>query len=60
MHLLAKSRHLNMLLLPIEIQVVVFFFHTGWLIKMTIEKSEELDGLMDQDAYDKFVKSLEE
>ncbi|XP_075878991.1 glycine cleavage system protein H (aminomethyl carrier), b [Nelusetta ayraudi] len=32
----------------------------GWLIKMTIEKSEELDGLMDQDAYDKFIKSLEE
>lgn len=51
-----------MSLLPIEIQsfLVVLFFHTGWLIKMTIEKSEELDGLMDQDAYDKFVKSLEE
>ncbi|CAL9701893.1 unnamed protein product [Knipowitschia caucasica] len=32
----------------------------GWLIKMNIEKSEELDGLMDQSAYDKFVKSLEE
>lgn len=27
---------------------------------MTIEKTEELDGLMDQDAYDKFIKSLEE
>lgn len=48
-----------MLLLPIQIQTCCFF-HTGWLIKMTIEKSEELDGLMDQDAYDKFVKSLEE
>ncbi len=27
---------------------------------MTIEKPEELDGLMDQPAYDKFIKSLEE
>lgn len=33
---------------------------SGWLIKMTIEKPEELDGLMDQAAYDKFIKSLEE
>ncbi|XP_030269167.1 glycine cleavage system protein H (aminomethyl carrier), b [Sparus aurata] len=32
----------------------------GWLIKMTIGKPEELDGLMDQPAYDKFLKSLEE
>ncbi|MED6267634.1 hypothetical protein CHARACLAT_014202 [Characodon lateralis] len=32
----------------------------GWLIKMTIEKPEELDKLMDQPAYDKFIKSLEE
>lgn len=32
----------------------------GWLIKMTIEKPEELDQLMDQPAYDKFIKSLEE
>ncbi|XP_033838838.1 glycine cleavage system protein H (aminomethyl carrier), b [Periophthalmus magnuspinnatus] len=32
----------------------------GWLIKMSIEKPEELDGLMDQSAYDKFVKSLED
>ncbi|XP_022621098.1 glycine cleavage system H protein, mitochondrial-like [Seriola dumerili] len=32
----------------------------GWLIKMTIAKPEELDGLMDQAAYDKFIKSLEE
>ncbi|KAJ0002089.1 hypothetical protein NQD34_001885, partial [Periophthalmus magnuspinnatus] len=31
-----------------------------WLIKMSIEKPEELDGLMDQSAYDKFVKSLED
>ncbi|KAM9766062.1 glycine cleavage system protein H (aminomethyl carrier), b [Menidia menidia] len=32
----------------------------GWLIKMTIAKPEELDSLMDQAAYDKFVKSLDE
>ncbi|XP_070763801.1 glycine cleavage system protein H (aminomethyl carrier), b isoform X2 [Enoplosus armatus] len=32
----------------------------GWLIKMTIEKPEELDSLMDQAAYDTFIKSLEE
>ncbi|KAM4743816.1 glycine cleavage system protein H (aminomethyl carrier), b [Anableps anableps] len=32
----------------------------GWLIKMTIEKPEELDKLMDQPAYDKFIKSLDE
>ncbi|XP_019742008.1 glycine cleavage system protein H (aminomethyl carrier), b [Hippocampus comes] len=31
----------------------------GWLIKMTIERPEELQGLMDQDAYDNFIKSLE-
>ncbi|CAN9507081.1 unnamed protein product [Ophioblennius macclurei] len=31
----------------------------GWLIKMTIEKPEEVDGLMDQAAYDTFLKSLE-
>ncbi|XP_061566521.1 glycine cleavage system protein H (aminomethyl carrier), b [Cololabis saira] len=35
-------------------------YATGWLIKMTIEKPEELDTLMDQAAYDKFIKSLEE
>ncbi|XP_061820009.1 glycine cleavage system protein H (aminomethyl carrier), b [Nerophis lumbriciformis] len=35
-------------------------YSNGWLIKMTIEQPEELDGLMDQVAYDKFVKSLEE
>ncbi|XP_038154608.1 glycine cleavage system protein H (aminomethyl carrier), b [Cyprinodon tularosa] len=32
----------------------------GWLIKMTIEKPEELEKLIDQPAYDKFIKSLEE
>eukprot|EP00066_Takifugu_rubripes_P005739 XP_003970020.2 PREDICTED: glycine cleavage system H protein, mitochondrial-like [Takifugu rubripes] len=32
----------------------------GWLLKMTIEKPEELESLMDEPAYEKFVKSLEE
>ncbi|XP_018543074.1 glycine cleavage system protein H (aminomethyl carrier), b [Lates calcarifer] len=32
----------------------------GWLIKMTIEKPEEVESLMDQAAYDTFLKSLEE
>ncbi|CAL8243667.1 unnamed protein product [Lota lota] len=31
----------------------------GWLIKMTIENPAELDGLMDDAAYEKFIKSLE-
>ncbi|XP_029317682.1 glycine cleavage system protein H (aminomethyl carrier), b [Cottoperca gobio] len=31
----------------------------GWLIKIAIEKPEELEDLMDQAAYDKFIKSLE-
>lgn len=33
---------------------------SGWLIKMTIEKPEEVESLMDQAAYDTFLKSLEE
>ncbi|KAK2854032.1 hypothetical protein Q5P01_006693 [Channa striata] len=32
----------------------------GWLIKMTIEKPEELKSLMDEAAYDKFIKSLDD
>ncbi|KAF7655178.1 hypothetical protein LDENG_00059890 [Lucifuga dentata] len=35
-------------------------YSDGWLIKMTIEKPEELDSLMDEAAYEKFIKSLEE
>ncbi|XP_061559432.1 glycine cleavage system protein H (aminomethyl carrier), b [Phycodurus eques] len=31
----------------------------GWLIKMTIERPDELEGLMDQAAYDHLIKSLE-
>lgn len=35
-------------------------FVLGWLIKMTIEKPEEVDGLMDEPAYKDFIESLEE
>lgn len=35
-------------------------FFPGWLLKMTIEKPEELESLMDEPAYEKFIKSLEE
>lgn len=34
-------------------------YEGGWLIKMTIDNPGELDGLMDEDAYGKFVKSLD-
>ncbi|CAL8352710.1 unnamed protein product [Merluccius merluccius] len=34
-------------------------YKEGWLIKMTIENPAELDGLMDDAAYEKFIKSLE-
>ncbi|XP_067105320.1 glycine cleavage system protein H (aminomethyl carrier), b [Osmerus mordax] len=34
-------------------------YEGGWLIKMTIENPGELDGLMDEASYDKFIKSLE-
>lgn len=36
------------------------FFSPGWLLKMTIEKPEELESLMDEPAYEKFIESLEE
>ncbi|ROL41221.1 Glycine cleavage system H protein, mitochondrial [Anabarilius grahami] len=34
-------------------------YEDGWLIKMTIEKPAELDELMDEAAYEKFIKSLD-
>uniref|UniRef100_A0A8B9JR37 Glycine cleavage system H protein n=1 Tax=Astyanax mexicanus TaxID=7994 RepID=A0A8B9JR37_ASTMX len=34
-------------------------YERGWLIKMTIENPGELEALMDEAAYEKFVKSLE-
>ncbi|XP_041715819.2 glycine cleavage system H protein, mitochondrial [Coregonus clupeaformis] len=35
-------------------------YEGGWLIKMTIDNPAELDGLMDDGSYEKFVKSLDE
>lgn len=32
----------------------------GWLIKMKVENPAELDSLMDEAAYEKFLKSLDE
>ncbi|KAK3533459.1 hypothetical protein QTP70_022249 [Hemibagrus guttatus] len=34
-------------------------YERGWLIKMTIENPAELEALMDEAAYEKYVKSLE-
>ncbi|KAG2469778.1 SYK ligase, partial [Polypterus senegalus] len=31
----------------------------GWLIKMTIDSPAELDELMDEDSYEKYIKSIE-
>ncbi|KAL4613532.1 glycine cleavage system H protein, mitochondrial isoform X1 [Arapaima gigas] len=35
-------------------------YKDGWLIKMTIEKPAELDTLMDEAAYERYVKSFED
>ncbi|NXE18001.1 GCSH protein, partial [Ardeotis kori] len=35
-------------------------YQDGWLIKMTVENPAELDELMDEDAYEKYVKSIED
>ncbi|KAM6979962.1 glycine cleavage system protein H (aminomethyl carrier), b [Aplochiton taeniatus] len=35
-------------------------YEGGWILKMTIEKPGELDGLMEEAAYDTFIKSLDE
>jgi len=35
-------------------------YDEGWLIKMTIDNPSELDALMDDQAYEKFIKSLDE
>ncbi|XP_010902172.1 glycine cleavage system protein H (aminomethyl carrier), b [Esox lucius] len=34
-------------------------YEEGWLIKMTIDNPVEVDGLMDEDRYETFIKSLE-
>ena len=33
---------------------------TGWLIKMALSDPSELDDLMSEEAYEKYVKSTEE
>ncbi|KAF1463484.1 Glycine cleavage system H protein, mitochondrial, partial [Aptenodytes patagonicus] len=35
-------------------------YQDGWLIKMTVENPAELDELMNEDAYEKYIKSIEE
>uniref|UniRef100_A0A8C7E7X9 Glycine cleavage system H protein n=1 Tax=Nothoprocta perdicaria TaxID=30464 RepID=A0A8C7E7X9_NOTPE len=35
-------------------------YQDGWLIKMTVENPTELDELMSEDAYEKYIKSIEE
>lgn len=45
---------------PFETVVPFNFQTTGWLIKMTVEKPAELDELMSEDAYEKYIKSIED
>ncbi|KAM6057676.1 glycine cleavage system H protein, mitochondrial [Chlamydotis macqueenii] len=35
-------------------------YQDGWLIKMTVENPAELDELMNEEAYEKYVKSIED
>ncbi|XP_045700721.1 glycine cleavage system H protein, mitochondrial-like [Phyllostomus hastatus] len=35
-------------------------YEDGWLIKMTLSNSSELDELMNEEAYEKYIKSIEE
>lgn len=35
-------------------------YEDGWLIKMTLSDPSELDELMSEEAYEKYVKSIEE
>ncbi|KAF5892796.1 glycine cleavage system H protein, mitochondrial-like [Clarias magur] len=35
-------------------------YKDGWLIKMTVSVPEELDALMDEAAYKRYIKSMEE
>ena len=36
------------------------FYEDGWLIKMTFSNPSELDELMSEEAYEKYIKSIEE
>ncbi|NXF29044.1 GCSH protein, partial [Nyctibius bracteatus] len=35
-------------------------YQDGWLMKMTVENPGELDELMNEDAYEKYIKSIED
>ncbi|OCT84406.1 glycine cleavage system H protein, mitochondrial [Xenopus laevis] len=35
-------------------------YEEGWLIKMTVDNPSELDDLMSEDAYEKYVKALDD
>ncbi|NXJ61368.1 GCSH protein, partial [Rostratula benghalensis] len=35
-------------------------YQDGWLMKMTVENPAELDELMDEDAYERYIKSIED
>ncbi|NXN44466.1 GCSH protein, partial [Rhinoptilus africanus] len=35
-------------------------YQDGWLIKMTVDNPAELDELMNEDAYEKYIKSIED
>nr|XP_020486927.1 glycine cleavage system H protein, mitochondrial-like [Labrus bergylta] len=35
-------------------------YKDGWLMKMTIAKPEELDALMDETAYERYIRSIED
>ncbi|XP_072551326.1 glycine cleavage system protein H (aminomethyl carrier), a [Salminus brasiliensis] len=35
-------------------------YKDGWLIKMTISKPEEVDALMDEAAYERYIRSIED
>lgn len=35
-------------------------YEDGWLIKMTVENPSELDDLLSEDAYEKYIKSIDD
>ncbi|XP_054856451.1 glycine cleavage system H protein, mitochondrial [Eublepharis macularius] len=35
-------------------------YQDGWLIKMTVDNPSELDELMSEEAYEKYIKSMED
>lgn len=37
----------------------VNIFIAGWLMKMTISNPSELDSLMDEAAYERYIRSIE-